>query len=147
MKEPIHFFVAGDPKGQPRARACIRGKRAGVYDPGTADAWKMAVAEAWRSKAKSAGAFHGGVALTLRFYFRRPKSHFGSGKNARSLKPSAPAWHTAKPDCDNLAKAVMDVLTRLGAWSDDCQVCRLYVHRSWAEVSPGCVIRISEESA
>lgn len=147
MREPISFFVEGDPKGQPRARACIRGKRAGVYDPGTADAWKMAVAEAWRSKVQPVDPFQGAVCVALRFRFRRPKSHFGSGKNSRNLKPSAPATHTAKPDCDNLAKAVMDVLTRLGAWADDCQVCQLYVHRGWTEVSPGCEIRISEESA
>lgn len=142
MKEPISFFVEGDPKGQPRARACIRGKHAGVYDPGTADVWKMAVAEAWRCVRVEP--FTGAVSLSLRFFFKRPKSHFGSGKNARNLKPSAPWRHTLKPDCDNLAKAVMDVLTRLGAWEDDCRVNQLYVHRQWTEISPGCEIRISE---
>ena len=48
MRELLTFFVEGDPKGQPRARACIRGKHAGVYDPGTSDNWKMCVAEVWR---------------------------------------------------------------------------------------------------
>ena len=31
------FFVAGEPKPQPRVRAYRLGNRAGVYDPGTAE--------------------------------------------------------------------------------------------------------------
>ena len=142
MKEPISFYVEGDPKGQPRARACIRGKHAGVYDPGTADAWKIAVAEAWRHVRTEP--FTGAVSLSLRFYFQRPKSHFGTGNNSRIVKRSAPLRHTTTPDCDNLAKAVMDVLTRLGAWNDDCQVNELKIQRHWVERAPGCAIRISE---
>ncbi len=145
----ISFFVEGDPKGQPRARACIRGKHAGVYDPGTADAWKMAVAEAWRHKVAPENAprltpFDTAVSLRLAFCFRRPKSHYCSGKNSDILRDRAPRIHTAKPDLDNLAKAVMDVLTRLGAWTDDAIVCRLSVSRSWAIGLPGCQISIAE---
>lgn len=149
MKEPVSFFVEGDPKGQPRARACVRGKHAGVYDPGTADGWKMAVAEAWRHKVAPENsprftAFDTAVSLRLFFSFRRPKGHYGSGKNASMLKDSAPRVHAAKPDLDNLAKAVMDVLTRLGAWTDDAIVCRLTVSRGWAQCQPGCQISITE---
>jgi Holliday junction resolvase RusA-like endonuclease len=152
MREPLSFFVQGDPKGQPRARACIRGKRAGVYDPGTADAWKMAVAEVWRNVAqREAGSvpfvpFESAVRLVLNFNFRRPASHYGTGKNAKMLKESAPTMHTAKPDLDNLAKAVMDVLTRLNAWSDDCLVTTLIVRRAWAVERTGCSIIIRGET-
>ncbi len=31
------LFIKGIPKGQPRVRAFVRGRHAGVYDPGTAD--------------------------------------------------------------------------------------------------------------
>lgn len=149
MKEPVSFFVEGDPKGQPRARACIRGKRAGVYDPGTADKWKAAVAEVWRNvvapeNAPRLSPFTGAVSLRLGFFFRRPKGHYGSGKNAGSLKAGAPNRHAGKPDLDNLAKAVMDVLTRLGAWTDDALVSRLTVSRAWAVGVPGCSISITE---
>ena len=148
MKEPISFFVEGDPKGQPRARACIRGKHAGVYDPGTADAWKMAVAEAWRHKvAPCWNQFDTAVTLRLTFWFRRPKSHYGTGKNAGKLKECMGRdmrHHTKKPDLDNLAKAVMDVLTRLGAWTDDAIVVRLCASRNWADGVTGCEILISE---
>ncbi len=129
MSEYLSFFVPGLPKGQPRVKACIRGKHAGVYDPGTADAWKMAVAESWRYTKMPT--FIKPVRVTLECIFPRPKSHFGSGKNAQTLKLSAPLFHTSKPDADNLAKAILDVLTRLKAWQDDSLVFDLRVIRQW----------------
>lgn len=119
MKPTLQFFVHGLPKGQPRARACRRGKFSGVYDPGTADAWKWAV----RAAAKDAWEgtpFVGPIRLDVTFYFPRPKSHFRANGD---LKEKAPEWHTSKPDRDNLEKALMDALTTLGVWADDCQVC------------------------
>lgn len=133
------LFVPGIPKGQPRARACIRGRHAGVYDPGTADAWKHAVADSWRLL--PATKHTEPVKLDLQFFLPRPKSHFRSNGE---LKPAAPMFHTGKPDCDNLAKAVMDVLTRLGAWTDDSAVWCVKIFRRWASETnkPGCVIFI-----
>lgn len=149
MRAPVAFFVEGQPKGQPRARACVRGKRAGVYDPGTADAWKASIAEVWRNVVTPENVprlqpFETAVSLRLNFFFRRPKGHYGTGKNAGKLKATAPVHHTGKPDCDNLAKAVMDVLTRLGAWTDDAIVPRLTVWRAWADGREGCEITIRE---
>jgi Holliday junction resolvase RusA-like endonuclease len=71
----------------------------------------------------------------------RPKSHHG----ANGLKPSAPKFHVGKPDADNLAKLVLDQITRSGRiWRDDSQVVRLVVEKRWALVgeSAGCVLRI-----
>src|SRR5215469_6690411 len=117
----ISFFVQGDPKGQPRPRAFARKTASGfvarVYDAGTAEGWKSAVAEAARP-------FLGQrevkpLNVSLAFYFRRPKIHFRSGKNSTGLKPGAPLWHTSRPDCDNLAKAVLDALVVIGLIADD----------------------------
>lgn len=36
MNDLLNIFVSGEPKPQPRTRACVRGKHAGTYDPGTA---------------------------------------------------------------------------------------------------------------
>ena len=156
MSRSINFFAPGDPKGQPRARAVMRGKRAGVYDPGTADAWKHAVADAWRAYVAPENApqfrpYETAVRVTLQFFMRRPKGHFRNFarmnpalSNSPPLKASAPLRHTQKPDVDNLAKAVLDVLTRLGAWTDDCLVASLIVSRNWAQSSPGCSIEIIE---
>jgi len=63
------------------------------------------------------------------------------------MKPKAPERHTSKPDADNLAKAVMDVLTRLGAWTDDALVWDLSVKRRWNtenahQQKSGCLVTI-----
>lgn len=144
MRSPLTFFVTGDPKGQPRARACRRGAFSGVYDPGTADAWKWAVRavaqDAW-DKAK----FTGPLCLNLTFYFRRPKGHFRSNGQ---LKDTAPSFHTSKPDRDNLDKAVMDALTTLGVWDDDCQVVEGRIRKLYSsDGTTGAWVEIREATA
>lgn len=151
MKEPISFFVTGEPKGQPRPRACIRGKRAGVYDPGTAVQWKACVGAAWIRYQDTHGPVEphaGPVALALTFTIARPASHYGSGKNAAMLKPSAPAIPTGKPDFDNLAKAVADELTNCGAWRDDAQISSCIIRKRYADTAAqGCRVTITEDAA
>ena len=34
-------------------------------------------------------------------------------------------WHISKPDLDNLQKALQDVMTELGYFSDDCRISQL----------------------
>ena len=128
MKPPLQFFAHGLPKGQPRARACRRGNHASVYDPGTADAWKWAVRAAAKDKWDGVP-FVGAIRLEVIFYMPRPKAHFRTNGD---LKPNAPKWHIGKPDRDNLEKAVMDALTTLGVWADDCQVCTGTVQKQYA---------------
>lgn len=141
---PLHTFHAlGKPKGQPRPRAFVRGKRAAVYDPGTAENWKGDVARA--CSALEGARLHAPLSVTLTFFMPRPKSHFGS---RGTLKASAPRFmHDGRPDADNLAKAVLDALTGIGAWIDDEQVCELTVRKYWeqpGENPQGCVIRMAE---
>lgn len=144
MKPHLTFFVNGDPKGQPRARACRRGAFSGVYDPGTADAWKWAV----RAAAKDVWdgqQFTGPLCVNLTFYFRRPKGHYRSNG---ALKDTAPDFHTTKPDRDNLDKAVMDALTTLGVWEDDCQVAEGKIRKLYAsDGSVGAWVEIREATA
>lgn len=59
------------------------------------------------------------VAVLARFIFPRPKSHYGTGRNAGVVKPSAPTVHTSPPDSDKLMRAVGDVLTQSGLILDD----------------------------
>lgn len=114
----LQFDVIGIPKAQPRAKACIRGLHASVYDPGTANDWKtsvkVAAAQAWNKLQ-----FTAPVSLSIEFRIPRPKSHF---RASGDLKPNAPVWAGRKPDLDNLEKAIMDALTDLGVWSDDALV-------------------------
>jgi len=102
-----------------------------MYDSDVADAWKRAVdlgieREQIVSLVDPVGAFD----VKLTFFFRRPKSHYGKGGH---VKASAPVCHVSKPDADNLAKLVLDRITRGGRiWRDDSQVAKLTVEKYWA---------------
>lgn len=140
-EDTAQLFVLGLPKGQPRVKAYARGGRAGVYDPGTADAWKNSVAMAATAAGLSGREFVGGVDLSIAFAFPRPKAHFGRGG---WLKGSAPWLHTSRPDADNLLKAVMDALTDVRVWRDDAQVHGVCVSKRYANHgdSPHAVITL-----
>lgn len=62
------------------------------------------------------------IAATMTFYLPRPKGHYGTGKNAATLKPSAPTFVTTKPDKDKLIRSTFDALGDAGVWVDDAQV-------------------------
>lgn len=123
----IQFFANGIPKGQPRPRAFARklGEKfvARMYDAGTAEAWKSQVAAVALSH-RPRSPVEGPVILRLEFRFPRPKSL------CRRKDPDGEMPHIAKPDVDNAAKCVMDVLTQLGGfWRDDAQVATLIVSK------------------
>jgi Holliday junction resolvase RusA-like endonuclease len=118
-------FAEGEPKAQPRPR---RGKHGNFYNPGTADGWKRAVQAAFLRERKPA--IEGPVYLTVNFFFHREGI------------PGRAAFHTAKPDRDNLEKAVMDALTEIGVWKDDCQVCAGLTAKYWTSGKSGAEIRV-----
>lgn len=134
---PLSFTVIGEPAAQPRPRAAFRGRHAGIYMPRTADAWKTLVklecAKVWdRHK------FDGPLFVGMIFWMQRPKSHFRANGQ---LKPAAEqAYHTGRPDTDNLAKAVMDALTDLGVWSDDSQVYMLSVAKHYSSAAQDHIV-------
>lgn len=143
----LAFTITGEPKGQPRPRAFAR-KMGSVhvarfYDSDVADEWKRAV----QIVVLDASIVHkwpltlGPVAISMCFSLPRPKSHFG----AKGLKASAPVHHSGKPDADNLAKLVMDQITKSGrVWRDDSQVVSLSVGKLWASGNEsGCSVLIA----
>lgn len=140
--ERINFFVQGEPKGQPRPRACLRGKHAGVYDPGTADGWKLQVSISAKPFVPKAP-LTGPLKVDLMLYFPRPKSHYRTGRHAGVLRDDAPKWHTSKPDRDNAEKAILDQLTVMRFWNDDSQACLGLISKQYeTDRGPGCEVSI-----
>lgn len=143
LQSRLTFQVLGIPKGQPRVKAFKRGAHAGVYDPGTADEWKLYVRAGFIKAFAEINEpvvppFSGPVAVTLNFYLPRPKAHFRANGD---LKPTAPIYHTGRPDLDNLVKAVLDALTNAGAWADDGIVALVSAGKGYG-VQPGCEVKI-----
>ena len=71
----------------------------------------------------------GPIGLHVLAIFRRPK------RLVWKRRPMPPEWHTAKPDEDNVSKAIKDALTGL-AWKDDAQVARSLVEK-WIATGDG----------
>ena len=149
--EVASFFVAGDPKPQPRQRHRVikvnsKLKGAGFTDPkNPVHTWKDLIAlEA--EKCLPGAPLTGPLRVSITFYFRRPQGHFRTGKNAGLLKDWAPEFHTAKPDRDNAEKAVLDIMTQIGFWGDDSQVVGGQVWKRYADPGqvPGAKITIEE---
>lgn len=86
----------------------------------------------------------GPVAVVITFWMPRPRSHYGTGRNAGMLKPSAPAYPDGrKNDIDKLARSTLDGLTMGGAYWDDGQVVRLLVYKEFAaDEGPGAQVSV-----
>lgn len=117
--KPIYIEVPGNPIAKKRPKFARVGNGVKVYNPSETDEGRFLV-----SVFTQVGEFEpirGPIRLDLTFIMKRPKGHYGTGKNANKLKKSAPVYHIVKPDRDNLDKFVMDALNGY-LWRDDCQV-------------------------
>jgi Holliday junction resolvase RusA-like endonuclease len=54
--------------------------------------------------------------------------------------------HIVKPDKDNLEKAVMDALTNIQVWQDDCQVYGVKAEKYWTQGKAGAQIWVEIET-
>lgn len=87
------------------------------------------------------------VKVNMLFFMPRPKGHYGTGRNAGTLRPSAPEHHTVKPDSDKLARAVNDALTDAGVIRDDSTITMLVIAKAYAKnYPPGAHISITKET-
>lgn len=117
----------------------------------------------WRDKIRAEAqhahdgpAIAGAVDVKIRFWMPRPKSHYGTGRNADRIKPQyVDAEHISKPDGDKLARAVLDAITeerraghitRRGVIRDDSQVVRLEAVKTYGAEFTGAEITITERT-
>ena len=89
----------------------------------------------------------GPVTVDVTFYFPRPKSHYGTGRNTDTLKLGAPATPTSRAhgDIDKLARSTLDALVSAGVMHDDALVVDLTARKRWGFVA-GCYLTVSGES-
>ena len=126
-----------------------------MYDSDSADEWKAAVDAALKKTIDEAieelgekmvvGSATTAFNVAMVFDFNRPKSHLNkSGK----LNPKAPVGKISKPDCDNLAKLILDRVTRCGKiWRDDAQVVTLLISKRFVIGKSSVLMMIKEVEA
>ena len=126
----IEISVLGEPKPQPRHRHYKRGKFTGTYDPAKEGKETFLFLVLEHAPAKP---LDEPLRVDINFYFPRPKAHYGTGRNAGKLKPSAPARHIVKPDIDNLQKWVYDSMNKV-FWRDDSIICECRVRKLYDDM-------------
>lgn len=129
------IVVYAEPKGQPRVRPTSRGGKLGVFMPKTADAFRDAIIREWLIAANRVK-FSGPVEVKVKAYFMPPKSK----------KRAAWTHHTAKPDGDNVLKAILDALTHAGVWDDDAGVYSMSIEKFYAAEAAFTHISITGET-
>jgi crossover junction endodeoxyribonuclease RusA len=121
----IQFTIPGTPQQQGTK---VKNRYGAIYDENKDLASWRRDALISASKARPAGyagpVFTGPVEVVMVAHFPRPKSHYGSGRNAGVLKPNAPFWVTTKPDADKVQRALGDALEQSGIVQAD----QLIVH-------------------
>lgn len=117
---PLEFTVLGvpQPAGSKKAFAHRTTGRIVVTDAAkNSRPWKNTVA-AEAILARNGELLQGPLALTVHFYFPRPKGHH----NAKGVvRPSAPQWPAVRPDTTKLLRAVEDACNQI-LWRDDAQI-------------------------
>lgn len=99
--------------------------------------WRLMVTEA--AIASGAPMIRGPVSLSVVFLFRRPKGHYG----AKGLRPSAPEWHSVKPDLSKVLRSTEDSLTGV-LIEDDARIVSVAMEKRYCNPSehPGAIITI-----
>jgi Holliday junction resolvase RusA-like endonuclease len=138
----IKFFVPGIPQPGGSKKAFMNPKtgRAVIVDDAKHNRpWRERVA-ACAADAYDGPPLAGPLMVAMRFVVTRPAGHYGSGRNADTLKSSAPDHPAVKPDVLKLARSTEDALKGI-VWRDDSQTVRLVLEKQYGE-RPGAEIEI-----
>lgn len=131
----IKVVVHGDPMGKQRPKATTIGGHARVYTPKNTVQYESKVISAYKEQCGGNLAFpnpNQEISACIIAYFKIQKQHYGKkGLNKSGTeKLSGEIKPTMKPDCDNIAKIVLDALNGLAFHDDsqitDLQVCKRY---------------------
>lgn len=131
------LIIPGNPIAKARPRFSRRGKFVVTYNAQETEEGRWL----WEAKQQlKQPLIEGPIKISCTFYMPRPKSHYGTGRNAGKLKANAPELHTKKPDLDNLEKWCLDCLNEI-AWKDDSQVVESIAKKLYSD-NPKTEIRI-----
>ena len=122
----MKFTIYTKPTGQMRPRATIRGRHATVYKAAKQEQNEQTLA-ALLAPHKPAAPMEGPLLLYVNAVFACPASKSKKWVHEALCGRIRP---TTKPDADNIAKHIKDVMTQLQFWNDDKQVAELVV-RKW----------------
>lgn len=126
----VIFTVCGEPQGKARPRFTTANGRVRAITPNKTVKYENGVKWAYK---KSCGSqrFEDNTPLKVKItaYYGIPQSKSNSKKEMMRSNKIIP---TKKPDCDNVAKAILDALNQL-AYKDDAQIAELTVLKRYSD--------------
>lgn len=96
------------------------------------ETWRETVGWHARQSMGSREKFDGLLEATFVFIKPRPKAHYGSGRNERILKDSAPAAPGTRPDALKLARAIEDAMTNV-VYTDDSLIVTEHIGKRFCD--------------
>ena len=108
--------------------------------------WRNDVAAMARIAMRGQEIYTGAVAAGMIFHLPRPKSHYGTGRNAGKLKDNAPEYPIGKPDLAKMQRAVEDAMKGI-VYKDDSQIVHYpTLNKYYAKIddAPGVWVRVMQ---
>lgn len=102
--------------------------KGGTYDPSKKekDEFVKLISDMLPQKMKNP------IKCVLKFYCKRPKTHYRTGKYSNELKETAPEYNTNNKDLDNMVKFVLDALNDK-LYVDDSQIIEITCSKLYAK--------------
>lgn len=133
MRE-IRFFVPGQPVGKGRARFTKKGHS---YTPEKTRSYEAQVSYQAHLAMDGSALFDGPVGIVVTALMQAPKKPSKALKDALAMDR---AWHTGRPDGDNIIKAAADAMNGI-VFRDDAQVARCSFTKKYSD-TPGLHIYV-----
>ena len=132
----IKFEILGQPVSKARPRVTKQGF---TYTPAKTVNYETLVKYTYQSKYPQNEMILGRIQANITAIFDVPKSY--SKKKTRELLEGERNYDK-KPDCDNLAKIILDSLNGI-AYKDDSQVTELHIIKEYG-IQPKVIVELKE---
>ena len=133
------FTVRGEPATQGSKRAFPFKRKDGTLGASVVSvsnkklkSWRAVVSDA-ATEAYGGELISDPIRLTVILELKRPKNHYGTGRNSMILKKNAPIFHYRNKDAIKMVRAIEDAITGI-VWRNDCQIAEHRIVKRW---SPG----------
>ena len=133
----VHINIPGKAQGKQRPKFSRQGNFVKTYTPEKTVNYENFVKMCWM-QTEDAEKLHGNICAVIVARFSIPKSV--SKKKRKELNEN---YCPKKPDCDNIAKSILDALNGI-AYDDDAQIVSLDVSKLYSDTEEGVDLYLKE---
>lgn len=133
--------LPGEPRGKGRPRAFVLKGRALMHTDTKTRKYEELLRGAARNAMQGRPPIEGPIDMTVEAHFSVPKSW---PKRKREAALQGGAFHTTRPDGDNLGKSVLDAFNGI-VYRDDSQVWRMVISKHYG-AQPGLLVAVKQSA-